>query len=400
MERNNHYPIVLVHGFMGYGDEDGVSRFLSGWGFGPGKNAVRHLRQNGFECYGPAVGPINNLWDRACELYYHIVGGTVDYGKYHSEKYGHARYGRTYPGILKDIGTPGNHAKIHLVGHSFGGPTARMFAQLLTYGSEEERACTPENELSDLFKGGKGDWVASITTLAGVNNGTTLADFMRVGGAKAFHAGYLGLVAMLGESPFNSQLIDFHLEQWGVMANPETKKSLYLHSPFSKRDEIKNYNKNREGGIVFEMQCKYVHELNQKLRALPNVYYFARPACKSHLEGDHWVVDKDASLMARVVGKLTVAGIKYADTEFGFDPQTWAQHDGFVNTEGGRAPYSEPSTTWPGASADPKTLEKGKWYVFEPSDFDHTGLMGMGVKKDKYHGYFLEIAQQLGALPE
>ena len=36
MERNNQYPIILVHGFMGYGDEDGVSRFLSGWGFGPG----------------------------------------------------------------------------------------------------------------------------------------------------------------------------------------------------------------------------------------------------------------------------------------------------------------------------------------------------------------------------
>ena len=284
MERNNHYPIILVHGFMGYGDEDGVSRFLSGWGFGPGKNAVRHLRQNGFECYGPAVGPINNLWDRACELYYHLVGGTVDYGKYHSEKYGHARYGRTYPGILKDIGTPGNHAKIHLVGHSFGAPTARVFAQLLTEGSEEERACTPENELSDLFKGGKGDWVASITSLAGVNNGTTLADYMRVGGAKAFHAGYLGLVAMLGESPFNSQLIDFHLEQWGVMANPETKKSLYLHSPFSTRDEIKNYNKNREGGSVFALQCKSVPELNQTPRAPPNVYYLARPACKSHLE--------------------------------------------------------------------------------------------------------------------
>ncbi|MEE1300495.1 MAG: lipase, partial [Acutalibacteraceae bacterium] len=88
MERNNQYPIILVHGFMGYGDEDGVSRFLSGWGFGPGKNAVRHLHKNGFECYGPAVGPINNLWDRSCELYYRLVGGTVDYGKYHSEKYG------------------------------------------------------------------------------------------------------------------------------------------------------------------------------------------------------------------------------------------------------------------------------------------------------------------------
>ena len=399
MERNNNYPIILVHGFMGYGDEDGVSRFLSGWGFGPGKNAVRHLNNLGFETYAPAVGPINNLWDRACELWTRLVGGTVDYGKYHSELYGHARYGRTYPGILKDWGQPGDHAKIHLVGHSYGGPTARVLAQLLEFGSEEEKACTPEDELSELFKGGKGNRIHSITTLAGVNNGTTLADFMREGGAKGFQAGYLGLVAMLGESPFNSQLIDFHLEQWGVMANPETKKSIYLHSPFSKREEIRNYNKNREGGIVFSMQSKYIHELNEKLCALPNIYYFARPAAKSHLEGDHWVVDKDASLMARLVGKMTVAGIQYANPEYGFDPDTWAQHDGFVNTEGARAPYSEPSTDWDPA-ADPKTLEKGKWYVFEPASFDHTGLMGMGVKKDVYHNYFAEVAQQLGALPK
>lgn len=400
MERNNHYPIILVHGFMGYGDEDGVSRFLSGWGFGPGKNAVRFLRQQGFEVYGPAVGPINNLWDRACELYYRLVGGTVDYGKYHSELYGHARYGRTYPGILKDIGTPGNHAKIHLVGHSFGAPTARVFAKLLAEGSQEERDCTPETELSDLFKGGKGDWVASITSLAGVNNGTTLADFMRVGGAKAFQAGYLGLVAMLGESPFNSQLIDFHLEQWGVMANPETKKSIYLHSPFRKREEIRNYNKNREGGIIFEMQCKYIHDLNETLPAQPQIYYFARPAAKSHLKDGKWVVDKDASLMARLVGHLTVAGIPYADSRYGFDPATWGQHDGFVNTEGGRAPYSDPSKEWPGNGVDPKTLEKGTWYVFPASNFDHTGLMGMGVEKNTYHNYFLDFATQLAALPE
>ena len=104
--------------------------------------------------------------------------------------------------------------------------------------------------------------------------------------------------------------------------------------------------------------------------------------------------------MARVVGNLTVAGIKYADSSYGFDHDTWAEHDGFVNTEGARAPYSEPSTLWPGDDVDPKTLEKGKWYVFEPSDFDHTGLMGMGVQKDKYHGYFLSFAEQLGALPE
>ena len=399
MERNNHYPIVLVHGFMGYGDEDGVSRFLSGWGFGPGKNAVRYLNQQGYECYGPAVGPINNVWDRACELYARIYGGRVDYGKYHSELYGHERYGRTYPGILKDLGTPGNHAKVHLVGHSFGGPTSRLFANLMTDGCKEEIDATPEAELSDFFKGGKGDVVASITTLAGVNNGTSLADFMRVGGSKAFQAGYLGLVAMLGESPFNSQLIDFHLEQWGVMANPETKKSIYLHSPFSKNAEIKRYNENRRGGIVFDMQCKYVWELNKELRCLPQVYYFARPGLTSHEENGKWVMNKDASLLAKAAGKLTTMGLKYGDPQYGFDPKTWAPIDGFVNTEAARAPYSEPSTDFD-PSADPKTLQKGLWYVFEPVAIDHTGFMGMGMKKDAYHNYFGEVAALCASLPE
>lgn len=400
MERNNYYPMILVHGFMGYGDEDGLTRFLSGWGFGPGKNAVRYLNQQGYECYGPAVGPINNVWDRACELYYHLVGGTVDYGKYHSELYGHERYGRTYPGVLKDWGQPGNHAKVNLIGHSFGGPTSRLLTYLLAYGSDEERNATPEDELSELFKGGKGDWVHSITTLAGVNNGTTLADFMRVGGSKAFQAGYLGLVAMLGESPFNSQLIDFHLEQWGVMANPENKKSIYLHSPFSKNAEIKHYNENRRGGIVFDMQCKYIQEFNSEICALPNVYYFARPGCKTHLDNGKWKVDKDASLMARVVGNLTSLGCKYADPAYGYDPETWGKHDGFVNTEAAKAPRTEPSTAWPGNDTDPKSLETGKWYVFDPVGIDHTGFMGMGMKKDAYHGYFGEVAAQVAALPE
>lgn len=400
MERRNNYPIILVHGFMGYGDEDGLSRFISGWGFSFTKNAVKHLNNCGYECYAPACGPVNNLWDRACELWYHLVGGKVDYGKYHSELYGHKRYGRTYPGVLKDWGTPGDHAKINLVGHSFGGPTARVLAQLLAYGSKEEQECTPEEELSDLFKGGKADWVRSITTLAGVNNGTTLADFMRVGGAKAFQAGYFGIATMLGESPFNSQLIDFHLEQWGIMANPESKKSLYLHSPFSKREEIKNYNKNRRGGIVFEMQEKYIYELNQELSALPNVYYFARPACASHEENGKWVVNKDASLMAKLVGKLTFIGNKYGDPKYGYNPETWLPHDGFVNTEAARAPYSEPSADWPGDDVDATTLKPGIWYVFEPSDFDHTGLMGMGAPKAKYHGYFQSVAEQVSALPK
>lgn len=33
---------------------------------------------------------------RACELFFYLKGGTVDYGEERSEKYGHSRFGHTY----------------------------------------------------------------------------------------------------------------------------------------------------------------------------------------------------------------------------------------------------------------------------------------------------------------
>ena len=49
----------------------------------------------GIHTVAPSMGPFTSAWDRACEVYAQLVGGTVDYGKAHSEKYGHERYGRT-----------------------------------------------------------------------------------------------------------------------------------------------------------------------------------------------------------------------------------------------------------------------------------------------------------------
>ena len=49
----------------------------------------------------------------------------------------------------------------------------RLFVELLTNGSPEERAATPEGQLSPLFEGGHGDLVKSITTISGPFNGIT-----------------------------------------------------------------------------------------------------------------------------------------------------------------------------------------------------------------------------------
>ncbi|WP_425476392.1 lipase [Paraflavitalea speifideaquila] len=49
----------------------------------------QYLTNNGFPAYATAVGPFSSNFDRAVDLYYYIKGGYVDYGKFHSNHYGH-----------------------------------------------------------------------------------------------------------------------------------------------------------------------------------------------------------------------------------------------------------------------------------------------------------------------
>lgn len=98
-EAGNHDPIVLVHGLFGWGNtEIAHSNY---WG---GTDSLRDLlKEKGYTVYTPTIGPVSSNWDRACELYAYLVGGTVDYGLAHSRKYGHARYGSTFTGVLPQL---------------------------------------------------------------------------------------------------------------------------------------------------------------------------------------------------------------------------------------------------------------------------------------------------------
>ncbi|KXY71774.1 hypothetical protein AT258_18980 [Bacillus wiedmannii] len=52
------------------------------------------LKRNGYTAHTVAVGQVSSNWDRACELYAKINGGTVHYGAAHAEKHGHNRFRR------------------------------------------------------------------------------------------------------------------------------------------------------------------------------------------------------------------------------------------------------------------------------------------------------------------
>lgn len=48
-----------------------------------------------------SVSAFGSNYDRAVELYYYIKGGRVDYGAAHAAKYGHERYGKHTPVLIR-----------------------------------------------------------------------------------------------------------------------------------------------------------------------------------------------------------------------------------------------------------------------------------------------------------
>ena len=78
------------------------------------------------------------------------MGTRVDYGKEHSERCGHDRFGKDFSKkrLIPDWSAK---EKINLLGHSFGGVTVRLLAELMANGSAEERKVTAKGEISELL---------------------------------------------------------------------------------------------------------------------------------------------------------------------------------------------------------------------------------------------------------
>ncbi len=324
-------PIVLVHGFMGFDSEANTGIGFPYWG--GTVDLEQRLRKQGFEVYSADVGPVSSNWDRACELYAYIKGGRVDYGAAHSQKYGHARYGEYYPGVLPGWGTSagrsGRVQSVHLIGHSMGGQTVRMLAELLTYGDPDEIRVA-ENDLlsghsvSELFTGGH-RWVASITTIATPHDGTTLTQrFANVGMLERMFAGLVTRSSLQKEDP----LIQLHLQHWSVCKNAhETLEQFLLRAI---RQDLWQ---KTEDFSYFDLSPIGAKKLNMRTSTHRDVYYFSWATSRTVPDGDagYHVPMRGMSLLlyptARYMGSLE-------DLPAGIDgePELWWENDGIVNT--------------------------------------------------------------------
>lgn len=393
----NSYPTVFVHGYLGWGEEDAMADVLGYWGQGDG-NVLAHLKREGYECFAPSLGPYTGVWDRSCELWAYLFGGRVDYGKVHSKKYGHKRFGRLYAhGALEDLGRAEGHEKMNLIGHSFGGPTVKAFADLLCYGNPEEREGTDPEDLSPLFAGGHSGLLHSVTTLSGVNNGTTF-DCLPNWAIRL--ATYWVLAHSAAYGNIIHGFLNLGLQYYGIGTEPHGKRP-GIPSLLRSLRGIRRYAANTWDTATYEMTVPMAFQMNERQKPDPHVYYFAHRAnCTKVLVGptrwpDREVTSVFCQLTSAFMGVYLAPHIRHARTGYDVNAR-WFPNDGFVNVIGQSAPLQAPHEEGSFGMA----FRPGLWYNMPVIRGDHLWWNGIHADRGALFDYYDRILRALAELPD
>ena len=385
--RQNDYPIVLVHGLAGFDNVMGIPYW------GGVYNISQDLIANGFKNYVAAVGPFSSNWDRACELYAQIKGGTVDYGEAHSKTYGHARYGRTYPGFYPECGEvnseTGEINKIHLIGHSMGGQTVRALAQLLENGSAEEQAVTDADELSPLFNSAKKSWVSGILTVSTPHDGSSAAYALDDNGNNQILQQSLLFLGTIGGGDFLG-LYDFYFDQWGLIRAPGESCQSFIErvensDAWQTSSDLANWDLKPEGAM----------ELNTWVIAQPDIYYFSQTGSCSYRSvfTGHYLARVE---MNPLFWSLSTYIGSYTQSQPVPINSSWWENDGLVSVATANGPHF--GSTDQIVSYQANNPQIGKWnYLGTINKTDHTSIVGILTAKDQ-RPLFRSYAQLLSSL--
>ncbi len=361
---NTNYKYVFVHGLSGWGSYDSAYKVMPYWGMFGG-DLMKYLNDKGFDCYAASVAPSSSAWDRACELYAQLTGNVVDYGKAHSEECGHERYGTDFTGRAL-IDSFSSEDKINLLGHSFGGATVRLFASIMEKGVQAEIEATDESELSDFFKGGKGDWIYSVTALAAPHNGTT------------------------------AYMVDKE-------DMPEDKKPLgglvneiqYALSNLIQAANGSNTDGRSEKDFAsYDMYIDNALELNKEIMTLEDSYYFSFPCDATEKTENGYYAPIEKKMESLFVASSKAMGAYTGVTAGGYViDESWQQNDGLVNTLSATAPFGAPAKDF-----DADNIEKGIWNIMPTYDGDHMSLQGGLMKPNEIKGFYVEHLSMINSL--
>ena len=383
IDKRSSYPVILVPGVLGYGDDNKLSKVVPYFGT-MSASVAKTVRSLDVDCFTASFTPNAGIWERTCELYAQIAGGTVDYGAAYSKRYGKPRFGKTYEGFVGDWGTTnefGKYKKVTLIAHGFGAPVARMLAYLMAFGSQKEQA--EGGELSPLFAGGNGKAVHAVVTLAGNNDGTTLIQALedKMPGITKKMA---GLCFKMSEDYFTDE-------------------------------DVEEYLQRSRTNLFYEMGLDGMADFNKRLETNPDTYYFAYSAEATRDYGrllperkirkyENPFTSKSYRRAQENHPELTLpdlrhGGLPVAPTaaligtyknylaDAPLATPVLHPNDGFINTDNTLAPSTEAVRAYRSVN----DCYPGEWYQMPIWEGNSLGYLGVLQRPDKYRDFYIDL---------
>ena len=355
---NNKAPIVLVHGFLGWGKDEIEN--INYWG---GANDIEaYLQSKGYTVFSVSVGPISSNYDCAVETFFQIKGGQLDYGKKHSEKYGLIQRpkGKVYKGLFPEWD---NNNPIHLIGYSFGGQTIRMLHHLLKTKVDFENR-TPNILLDNNLD----NWVKSITTMSTPLNGATIADITSK--LIPFSDNIMPIINVI-----STDYYDLDLYQWGL--NKKETESLFGYM----NRLIQNNAWNTTNSIAYDATLAGAKNINNLVSIDPSVYYFSySTSCSKKDPSTGFHIPQESLSLANyplcyLMGRINIKSDENLKTD-----STWFENDGTVNTISMVRPFTGDNGPEPMKRIEKgEKPEQGVWNFMGEYNLDHKNFIGFFI---------------------
>lgn len=394
----NKYPIVFIHGAGGF-EQGELGDLVNYWGVL--HDLLQVLRDHGYEVYELKVGPVSSIWDRSVEAFYDLKGGKIDYGAKHSDEFDHLQTTRTLQGKYPEwgeIAADGTRNKVHIIGHSMGGQTARGLVSLLGMVDSEQGE-------SRLFNEDLSDWVASVTSISATHDGTTLVPIMKKLLNEVlkyvtevdlpydiFIQPLLAIVhTIIGENP----IYDLMLDQFSL--RPQVNESIWSYLGRTIKSPISWLNS--EDFAIWDAQPQGAREVNEWAVADEEVFYFSYSTSATRklpvpLVNTHIPKLSMLPLLYPVGAMLGFWGQDDGDVDINKD---WYENDGVVNTISQNGPKLGSSDVI--VEFNEEDLNPGIWNHMGKLDWDHGQVIGLNSDWNKVKEFYLNHAALLASLP-